>query len=71
MLATFPIAVGETTLIRSPNKGATTFRAHFNRAGWVELTLPPGGEFRVFARIPGVHVDVDDFLGAGLRPLDD
>lgn len=71
MLTSFPINPDETTVIRNQNKGTTTFWAHFKRAGWVELALPPGGKVRVLARIPGVHVDVDDFRSAGLRLLDD
>lgn len=63
--------IGDVVTIRNTSKGATTFTAHFNRAGWMEVILPPGGEFRLLANIPGVHVDIDDFRAAGLQPLDD
>lgn len=69
-IRTIHVTPGEVTVVRNPSKGATAFRAEFPGAGWVEVVVPPGGEFRFCAEIPEVNVYIVDFRPAGLGPAD-
>ncbi len=58
-------------MIRNSNGFAVIYRINFAGAGWVQISLPPGGNFTFVSELDTVDLYIEHIFPMGVQAFDD